>query len=74
MPFISVEILEGRTREQRREFAEAVTEAAIKSLGAQRERVRIRFIDLHPDDLARGGVLMSDEAPASRPTNSEENS
>jgi 4-oxalocrotonate tautomerase len=61
MPFVSVEILEGRTREQRRAFAEAVTEAAVKSLGAQREKVRVRFIELHPDDLARGGVLVSDE-------------
>jgi 4-oxalocrotonate tautomerase len=78
VPFISVEILEGRTREQRRDFAEAVTEAAIKSLGAQRERVRIRFIDLHPDDLARGGVLVSDEgqasSPATSPTTLEQNS
>lgn len=61
MPFISVEILEGRTTEQRREFAEKVTEAAITSLGAQREKVRIRFIEMRPDDLARGGVLVSDE-------------
>ncbi|MGV9797561.1 tautomerase family protein [Mycobacterium sp. NPDC003449] len=73
MPFISVEILEGRTREQRSEFAESVTQAAVKSLGAQRDQVRIRFIELHPDDLARGGVLISDNT-AARTTTSGENS
>ena len=61
MPFIKVEILEGRTKEQRAAFAAEVTEAAIKCLGAQRERVRIRFIEMKPDDLARGGYLVSDE-------------
>lgn len=61
MPFIKVEILEGRTKEQRADFAAQVTRAAVDCLGAQPERVRIRFIEMSPDDLARGGYLVSDE-------------
>lgn len=61
MPFINVEILEGRTRDQRAAFAAAVTEAAVEHLDAKTDRVRIRFSEMSPDDLARGGYLVSDD-------------
>lgn len=61
MPFIRVEILEGRTIDQRRRFVEAVTRAAVECLEAKPERVRILFEELKPEDLARGGVLVCDD-------------
>lgn len=68
MPFIRVEILEGRTIDQRRRFVEAVTRAAVECLEAKPERVRVRFEELKPEDLARGGVLvLDDESSAWRP-------
>lgn len=59
MPFITVEILPGRSLDQRQDFAAAVTAAAVAHLGSTPERVRIRFAEISEDDLARGGYLLS---------------
>jgi 4-oxalocrotonate tautomerase len=61
MPFITVEILKGRTLDQRREFARRVTEAAVETLDARAAAVRIVFRELDPTELARGGSLVVDE-------------
>lgn len=58
MPFIDVQLLQGRSEEQRAAFARAVTDAAVETLGAEADRVRIRFIDIAPGYLARGGELV----------------
>jgi 4-oxalocrotonate tautomerase len=60
MPNITVELLSGRSLDQRREFASAVTNAAIDILGARREAVRIRFDEIEREDVANGGTLESD--------------
>jgi 4-oxalocrotonate tautomerase len=60
MPFIRVEILKGRTLDQRREFARRVTEVAVETLNTTPDRVRITFQELDPTELARGGKLASD--------------
>lgn len=62
MPNITVEILAGRTRDQRAEFARVVTDAVVDILGAPRHLVRIQFTELAPDRLALGGELT--EPPA----------
>ena len=62
MPNIRVELLPGRTVEQRRRFAEEVTRAAIDELGARRQDVRIMFEEVAADFVANGGVLASDDA------------
>ncbi|GAA3304680.1 tautomerase family protein [Dactylosporangium vinaceum] len=61
MPNITVELLSGRTLDQRREFAEAVTAAAVQILNAKRPSVRIRFDEIEKTDVANGGVLESDK-------------
>ncbi|MBW0101759.1 tautomerase family protein [Pseudonocardia sp. KRD291] len=58
MPNITVEILRGRTVEQRRAFAEAVTEAAETHLGATPERTRIRFLEVGENEVAIGGAFV----------------
>ena len=60
MPNITVELLSGRSLDQRREFVHAVTEAAVKILGARGESVRIRFDEIDRTDVANGGLLESD--------------
>lgn len=64
MPIINVEIRSGRSLEQRRRFAQQVTEAAIEHLGARRDRVRIRFDEFAPEEVAMGGQLMSEQQPS----------
>ncbi|WP_248960332.1 tautomerase family protein [Sphaerisporangium perillae] len=61
MPNITVELLSGRTMDQRREFVTAVTDAAIGILKARRESVRIVFTEIEKSDVANGGTLESDK-------------
>ena len=61
MPNITVELLKGRTVEQRRAFAQAVTEQAVEILGARRQDVRMVFSEITPDIVANGGVLASED-------------
>jgi 4-oxalocrotonate tautomerase len=63
VPNITVELLSGRTLDQRREFAAAVTEAAVDILKAKRTSVRIRFDEIEREDVANAGVLESDQPP-----------
>jgi 4-oxalocrotonate tautomerase len=62
MPNITVELLKGRTMEQRREFVRRVTEDAVECLNARRESVRILLVEIDPSDVANGGVFKADEA------------
>jgi 4-oxalocrotonate tautomerase len=61
MPFITIEHMPGRTLDQRRQFARKITEAAVEVFSTTPDKVRIVFRELSTDDLARGGVLVSDE-------------
>ncbi|NNC13622.1 4-oxalocrotonate tautomerase [Planctomonas sp. JC2975] len=61
MPNITVELLKGRTIDQRREFAEAVTASAVEILGARRQDVRIVFQEITADSVANGGVFASED-------------
>ncbi|GAA2356248.1 hypothetical protein Cme02nite_49330 [Catellatospora methionotrophica] len=62
MPNITVELLAGRSVEQRRAFARAVTDNAVEILGARAQDVRMVFTEITPDVVANGGVLASEDA------------
>ncbi|TQM11491.1 tautomerase family protein [Pseudonocardia kunmingensis] len=61
MPNITVELLRGRSVDQRRAFAKAVADSAVELLGARREDVRMVFHEITPDIVANGGVLASED-------------
>ncbi|MFC4069909.1 tautomerase family protein [Actinoplanes subglobosus] len=61
MPNITVELLAGRTIEQRKAFARAVADQAVEILGARRQDVRMVFTEITADDVANGGVLASED-------------
>jgi 4-oxalocrotonate tautomerase len=63
MPTIRVELFAGRTVEQKRALAQALTEACVKTLGGSADGVDILFYDVARHDWATGGQLWSDEAP-----------
>lgn len=67
MPTIRVELFAGRSPEQKRAFAQAVTEAAVRTIGATPESVDVIFQDVERHDWASAGVLWSDKAPAPKP-------
>jgi 4-oxalocrotonate tautomerase len=64
MPTIRVELFEGRTVEQKRALAQALTEATVKTLGGSADAVDILFFDIAKQDWSTGGVLWSDKAAA----------
>lgn len=61
MPTIRVDLFEGRTPEQKREFVKAITEATVKTLGTSPEAVDVILTDIKKSDWATGGVLWSEK-------------
>ena len=61
MPTIHIELFEGRTPEQKRDLAKAITEVTCKVLGGQPDGVDILFFDIKKEDWATGGVLWSNK-------------
>ncbi len=61
MPMIKVDLIKGRTVEQKREFAEVVTREAARILKCAPEVVDIVFQDVERHDWAAGGTLNSDK-------------
>ena len=60
MPTIQIELFEGRTPEQKRDLAKAITEVTVQTLGGSAESVDIIFVDVKRQDWATGGVLWSE--------------
>lgn len=61
MPMIKVELLKGRTVEQKREFAEVVTRETARILKCSPDVVDIVFQDVERHDWAVNGKLESDK-------------
>jgi 4-oxalocrotonate tautomerase len=60
MPIIQINLLEGRTTEQKRKLVVNVTEAVVKSLDVKPDSVRIILQEMTKQDYAIGGVLAVD--------------
>jgi 4-oxalocrotonate tautomerase family enzyme len=60
MPVIRVELMAGRTREQKRAFTKAVTDAFVETCGGTHQSVQVVFFDVTPDDWGVNGQLVSD--------------
>ncbi len=61
MPIVIVEQTAGRRPEQKREVAKGITDAFVRACGLRPEQVTIFFHDLEKSDMAKGGVLYSDQ-------------
>lgn len=60
MPIIQIEILKGRTLEQKRAMAEKVTDALVETINCNRKAVSIIIREMDQENLSIGGVLKSD--------------
>jgi 4-oxalocrotonate tautomerase len=67
MPTIRVELFAGRTVEQKRALAQALTEATVRTLGGSADGVDVLFFDIERQDWATGGVLWADKTAAPKP-------
>ena len=61
MPVVSIQLLSGRSKDQKSKIAKAVTNAMVDIGGAKPEGVHVIFSDVEKDDWANGGVLFSDK-------------
>ena len=62
MPTIRVEMLEGRTPEQKTALVKALTQAVVDSLGAKPESVNVVLFDIKREHWATGGVQWSEKS------------
>jgi 4-oxalocrotonate tautomerase len=60
MPTINVQMFEGRSAQQKRDFVRAVTEAACQTLGCEPGSVDIIIQEVSRDNWATGGKLWSE--------------
>ena len=55
MPIVQVNMLAGRTVEQKRKLVAGITNVVVESLGVQAEQVRVMIHEMSKDDYAIGG-------------------
>lgn len=67
MPLIRVELFEGRSVEQKRALAAALTETTARTLGVPPDSVDVMFFDIARHDWATSGTLWSDAKPKPKP-------
>ncbi len=60
MPVVQVEMLEGRSLEQKRAMVKEVTDSIVKTLNCPPEAVKILIREMKPEHLGEAGVLRSD--------------
>lgn len=60
MPTIRIEMLEGRTPEQKAELVRAITETTVKVLDCSPQAVDILIYDIPKNHWATGGKLWSE--------------
>ena len=62
MPTIRVELMEGRTAEQKKALVKALTQAVVDTLGSKPESVDVLLFDIKRQDWATGGVQWSERS------------
>lgn len=60
MPFITVKMLEGRTKEQKRELVKAITNAVVEICKAPADGTMVVIEEVSRDHWARAGTLLSE--------------
>lgn len=61
MPIVHIELLEGRTLDQKRDMVKKVTEAIVDTAKCPKEAVKIVITEMPTMHLGEGGVLRSDK-------------
>jgi len=60
MPFVNVQMLAGKTVEQKAALAKAITNAFVEIAQSKPEAVYVIFTDVQKTDLAKAGKLVSE--------------
>ncbi|MGX7419805.1 2-hydroxymuconate tautomerase [Carnobacterium gallinarum] len=57
MPFVHIEMLTGRTPEQKQQLVKEVTEAVVRNTGAPSEKIHVIIREMLPTEYAQDGVF-----------------
>lgn len=60
MPIVQIEILKGRTLQQKRAMVQQVTDVLVDTIQCKRDAVTIVIREMDQENLAKAGVLHSD--------------
>lgn len=60
MPYVNVQILEGATREQKKELVKEITGALVRILGKKPEHTHIVIQEIADENWGFGGMLTDD--------------
>lgn len=60
MPIVQVNMLQGRSVEQKRKLAKGITNAVVEALSVKPEQVRVMIHEMGPDDFAVGGATAAE--------------
>ena len=63
MPTYHIEMMEGRTLEQKKKLVEEITRVTVEVLGSAAESVDILITDVKRENWATGGRLWSEPRP-----------
>lgn len=61
MPFVRIELLEGRTIEQKKEASQLITDAISKTMRVPPDDVRIIFDEFSLENFSKGGKFFLKE-------------
>jgi 4-oxalocrotonate tautomerase len=60
VPRIKIELIEGRTIDQKRQVAAGVTEVVVRAFEVDPEAVTVRFEEVPAHNMAKAGTLRTD--------------
>lgn len=63
MPVVTIEMWDGRSREQKRRLVEAVTQAMVEHAGASPEHLHVIIHEISKENWGRAGRLSADTSP-----------
>jgi 4-oxalocrotonate tautomerase len=61
MPFVHVEMIEGRTKEQKKALIEDIVAAVEKNTGASREAVSVIINEISKENIATKGQYLGEQ-------------
>jgi 4-oxalocrotonate tautomerase len=59
MPIVNIQLVEGRTVDQKAKLADKITKAIIEVTGVKPDSIEVIFTEYSKDNIARGGILFS---------------
>ena len=60
MPIVRIDLLEGRTEEQKRKIVEGICKVLMEEGNAKKDAITITFHELTTDNLGKGDKLFKD--------------